>query len=104
MKIYISLPITGHDIAQCRALAADVARIVTKRGHRAVTPFDVCPEADRPYSYYIGKDIAALLECDAALFIGNWAKSKGCSLEYKCAQIYGIRSYHHLEQIPNQYK
>lgn len=104
MKIYISLPITGHDIGQCKALAQDVARIITNRGHTAISPFDVCPEKDKPYSYYMGKDIAALLECDAALFIGKWSQSKGCTLEYKCARIYGIRIYHHLEQIPNLHK
>ena len=101
MKIYISLPITGHDIGQCKALAKDVARIITDRGHKAITPFDVCPEKDKPYSFYMGKDIAALLECDAALFIGQWLTSKGCTLEMRCAEIYGIKIYHHLEQVPN---
>ena len=100
MKIYISLPITGHDVGQCKALADAVAQVIADRGHTAITPFDVCPEEDKPYSYYMGKDIAALLECDAALFIGRWSQSKGCTLEHRCAEIYNIKILYHLDSVP----
>lgn len=42
-----------------------------------------------PYSCYMGKDIMALLECDAVYFIRGWEKSRGCLLEYSAAKIYG---------------
>ena len=42
-----------------------------------VTPFDVCPEPDKPYSYYMGKDIEALLECDAIYLCEGVAELQG---------------------------
>lgn len=35
MKIYISIPITGHDIAGQQAKAAIMAREIEARGHEA---------------------------------------------------------------------
>ena len=54
-----------------------------------ITPFDVCPEPDKPYSYYMGKDIEALLECDAIYLCEGWQNSKGCMAEFEVARIYG---------------
>ena len=73
-KIYISIPISGHDLEEVKTKARDIREHLLwdvfelKKGqHRpdVITPFDVCPEPDKPYSYYMGKDIEALLECDA---------------------------------------
>lgn len=41
-----------------------------------------------PISYYIGKDIMTLLECDTIYFLNGWEKSRGCLLEYSAAKIY----------------
>ena len=62
-----------------------------EHGHKAITPFDVCPEPDKSYAYYIGKNITAVLDenTDAVLFGSNFDKSKGCLLEYQASMIYG---------------
>ena len=65
MKIYVSLPISGFNIARCKERADGVKLIIERKGHEAITPFDVCPDSDKPYSYCMGRDIEALLECDA---------------------------------------
>ena len=47
MKIYISLPISGLNIARCEERANEVKRIIERKGHEAITPFDVCPDPKR---------------------------------------------------------
>lgn len=87
-RIYISLPITGHDIEKVRLRAKKYADILKSIGWNPVTPFDVCPELDKQYSYYMGKDIEALLECDAIYMTSGWGNSKGCRAELAVAQVY----------------
>ena len=53
----------------------------------------------KPYSYYMGKDIEALLECDAILRCAGWSNSKGCALESQCAHIYHKTIYDHVNEI-----
>lgn len=101
MKIYISLPISGYPIEE-RVAYANMVRnnlievisqtcgfLGRKKNLRVVTPFDICPEPDKPYSYYMGKDIEALLECDAIYLCEGWQNSKGCMAEFEVARIYG---------------
>ena len=96
-RIYISIPISGHDLKEVKEKARVVrVRLLydvfgLKKGcHRpdVITPFDVCPETDKPYSYYMGKDIEALLECDAIYLCEGWQNSKGCMAEFEVARIY----------------
>ena len=97
-RIYISIPISGHDLEEVKEKARDISERLLcdvfglKKGcHRpdVITPFDVCPEPDKPYSYYMGKDIEALLECDAIYLCEGWQNSKGCMAEFEVARIYG---------------
>ena len=97
-RIYISIPISGHDIEEVKAKAIDkIERLLwdvfeLKKGRNRpdiITPFDVCHEPDKPYSYYMGKDIEALLECDAIYLCEGWQNSKGCMAEFEVARIYG---------------
>lgn len=99
MKVYISLPISGLNIDRCKERANEVKRMVERKGHEATTPFDVCPEPDKPYSYCMGCDIEALLECDAILRCSGWSNSKGCSLESECARIYRKKILDHVNQL-----
>ena len=94
-RIYISIPISGHDIEEVKAKAIDIIErllwdeLGIENGLDIITPFDVCPEPDKPYSYYMGKDIEALLECDAIFLCEGWQNSKGCMAEFEVARIYG---------------
>lgn len=88
MKIYVSLPITGHDIEHAKARAAIIKQFLSNEWNEVTTPFDVCPDVDKPYSYYMGRDIEALLECDAIFMANGWQHSKGCTLEYNAALVY----------------
>ena len=94
-RIYISIPISGHDLEEVKAKAKDIIECILwyelgiEKGFDIITPFDVCPEPDKPYSYYMGKDIEALLECDAIYLCEGWQNSKGCMAEFEVARIYG---------------
>ena len=97
-RIYISIPISGYDFEEVKERARRARERLLydafglKNGwHRpdVITPFDVCSEPDKPYSYYMGKDIEALLECDAIYLCEGWQNSKGCMAEFEVARIYG---------------
>ncbi len=89
MKVYISLPITGHPIDEARQKAERAKQQLSDMGHEPVSPLDVSPDADATYAEHMGNDIAALLTCDAVLFLDGWGASRGCNLEMEAAKIYG---------------
>lgn len=99
MKIYISIPISGHDLKAQREKANEIADKLHKLGHEPVNPFDT-PEAPKglsdkeEYAYYIGEDIKRLLMCDAVYFHPQWTKSKGCSTEHDIAIRYDLERFY----------
>lgn len=105
MRIYISIPISNHDLATQRATANEIAEKIRDLGHEPVNPFDT-PEAPpemserEKYAYYMGEDIKRLLLCDAAYFCEGWHNSKGCLVESYIAETNGIRHYYDLRFIP----
>lgn len=87
-KVYISLAITGHEnLAKLRAEVRQ--KELRQKGFDAITPFDISPDPNASYAEHLGKDIQALLECDAIYFCRGWQDSKGCQAEYEVAKIYG---------------
>lgn len=88
-KVYISTPITGHDIKTVRIWVDTAKDYLLRRSYIPVSPLEVSPDMDAPYSEHMGRDIAVLIECDAVLFLKGWHTSKGCQLEYAAAKIYG---------------
>lgn len=99
MKIYISIPISGLDLATQRATANEIADRIRELGHEPVNPFDT-PEAPsemserEKYAYYMGEDIKRLLLCDAAYFHPHWTKSKGCRIEHHAAVTCGLETFY----------
>lgn len=89
-RLYISIPITGHPIDEVKKRVEAYKNLWCKK-YEVITPFDICPEQDKPYSHYMGKDIEALLECDLIYMSPGWVHSKGCNAEYQIAKIYGIQ-------------
>lgn len=89
-KVYVSIPISGRNIHTVMIESEKVKEYLSRLGHTPVTPFDVCPETNQPYAYYMGRDIEALLECEAIYLCPGWQESKGCRAEAAVAEIYGI--------------
>lgn len=88
-RLYISLPITGRPIESAKEQAKQVKELWQDE-YDVITPFEIIPEQDKPYSYYMGRDIEELLKCDAIYMCPGWIKSKGCNAEFQIAKIYGL--------------
>lgn len=99
MKIYISLPIIGHDHLATIKRANEAKALVEALGHEAITPFEANRGQKKPYPAYISADIEALLGCDAIYLLTGWSETRGCQLEWRCAQIYKKRVFHYLSDI-----
>lgn len=93
MKLYISIPISGRPLPDAKYQANLIKTKLEAHGHECITPFDVCPEPDKTYAYYMGKDIEALIDDDVGgvVFGTGFHNSKGCRLEHEAARIYGKR-------------
>lgn len=91
-QIFISVPITGHE-EEARELVGIATTLLreTCPDIQFYTPFEICQETDKPYYYYMGKDIEKLLQCDAVIQMPGWEESKGCRCEAATADIYGIK-------------
>ncbi len=105
MRIYISIPISGLDLATQQILAAQTAEKIRTLGHEPVNPFETPlapPEwSEREkYAYYMGRDIEKLLLCDAIYFCEGWQESRGCRVESYIAEAYHIKHCHDLRFIP----
>lgn len=105
MKIYISIPISGYDLATQQAKAAEIVERIKALGHEPVNPFDTplapLEMSDREkYAYYMGEDIKRLLMCDAAFFCEGWRNSNGCIYEFEATRIYPIKRFVNLNDIP----
>ena len=89
ITVYISLPISGRDINVVKQEAEKMAEMIRMNKLTPVTPFEVSPDENASYAEHMGKDIQALLESDAVVFMKGWQDSKGCQAEYEVARIYG---------------
>lgn len=84
-KVYISLPITGHNIKDVEKRCKSASELIEQLGFEAVSPLEVSSNPDASYEEHIGRDITALLQCDAVLFLEGWHLSNECSLEHSAA-------------------
>lgn len=95
-KLYISIPITGHPIEDVKARAYELKEMLSVEGWEVITPFDVVPDeeiahipnTEEKYAYCMGKDIEALLLCDAVFFANGYVRSKGCMIEEQAAVVF----------------
>lgn len=87
MKIYISLPITGHDEKKQREKADRVKTMLSKMGHHPINPFEIYHSPNASYGQMLGADIATLIEyCDAIFLCKGWRESTGCRIEKYVAE------------------
>ena len=91
MRIYISIPITGHDELKQREKADMVGALLSRRGHETVNPFDIYAGKNPTYIDHLVADLKELYRCDAIVMCSGWTKSKGCRLEHAFATIYGLK-------------
>lgn len=87
-KIFVSIPYTGHE----REFPARCIRAHERYDENGdvLTPIDIIEDDTTPYNVCMGMTIAELLSCDLVIFADGWHESKGCQLEHRAAEIYGI--------------
>lgn len=88
MKIYISIPISGLDLAEVRQKADMIKARLSREGHTPVSPFDIYAGKKPTYEDYITSDIRAMLDCDAVMFCKGWSVSCGCNIEHDVVMRY----------------
>ena len=88
MKVYISIPISGIKMDVVRFNERHAKEQIIQSKNTPVSPLDINPDPTKPYAEMCGKDIQALLECDAIYFCRGWERSKGCTAEYEVAKIF----------------
>lgn len=89
-KVYISLPITGHDVEKQRGKAAIMAAILACMYYEPVNPFTNGLDEKDSWEAHLDKDLAMLRECDMIAFASGWETSKGCVLEAEKAVEWNI--------------
>ena len=94
-KCFISIPITGVE-EQARKQCKQVQEMFAKYfpDCEIFSPFEVAPDKNMPDSYYMGRDVEQLMNCDIIIQMNGWENSKGCRVENCVADTYGI------EKIP----
>lgn len=98
-RIYLSIPITGHDEKKQREKADRIKAYLSKQGYEVVNPFEIWIGRDCTYFDYISNDLRALADCQEAYFCIGWQNSKGCRLEHAFCDIYGIKIRFESEDI-----
>ena len=92
-KIYISGPISGHDIEERRAAFSAVERMLREEGLEVVNPLKVAFPEDCTHEQYMRVDIALLIGCDYIYLMKGWDESLGASTESVVAYSAGIEVY-----------
>lgn len=97
-KIYISGPISGHDIEERRAAFAAVESMLREEGLEVVNPLNVAFPEDCTHEQYMRVDIALLIGCDYIYLMEGWMESYGCVAEMHVAKSAGIKVLHNEEE------
>jgi len=96
-KVFISQPMNGLSDLQ---IEKDKTRVIKKlyiEGYKPdeITIIDSFIEENAPDNvnsglWYLGKSLELLAGADIVVFAKGWRKARGCLIEFKCANEYGI--------------
>lgn len=95
LKCYISLPISGHDLAERRKLAEMVKAFLIAAGLDPISPLDKGLPDEAPYAEHMRQDLKLLLDCSAICLVKGWELSKGCDLEAQVARILNLQTLYY---------
>lgn len=99
-KIYISAPITGHNLEERKKYFSAIATRLEEYGYEPVNPLDGIEffQSNHFDSYnnrpnhddYMKRDLMLLTTCDSILLCPRWEHSDGCRLEFEVARGCGM--------------
>jgi hypothetical protein len=87
-RVYISIPISGHDIWSQRLRAIEVAMRFRQEGYDFFIPYVIIPDGDLYESIFT--DLKEFLRCDILVLIDDWETSEICRCKADLAKDYGI--------------
>lgn len=95
LKIFISQPMNGktdEEILAERKNAKDICKKLyfSDDVEFINSFFQDAPMGAKPL-WYLGEAIKLLSEADVACFIRGWDTARGCAIEHKCAEEYGLK-------------
>lgn len=84
-RVYIAGPMTGYPEHNYPAFTVAAATL-RAQGYDVVSPHELHDDdMTRPFDWYLRRDIAALVTCDAIALLPGWEHSRGAQLEYAVA-------------------
>lgn len=98
-NVFISLPMSGLDNETIRENIMQARKEYRNRfDNPNVIFFDHFGFGDahdsllikHPNVWYLGGALRFLSACDEAFFYGNWQEARGCQIEHKVCELYGI--------------
>ena len=92
-RIYISGPISGHDMEERRKAFKTAEVFLKAQGYEVVNPIaeaDAHPE-DATTHEHMRRDIELLMTCDIIYMMRRWTHSKGCKVEFDVATAIGLQ-------------
>ena len=92
-RIYISGPISGHDLGERRATFHLTQRFLEHQDFEAINPMKNGLPAEATTHEHMKRDIELLLTCNAIYMMKGWTHSKGCQVEFEVATSIGLPVY-----------
>lgn len=89
-KIYISGPISGHDIEHRRKVFEAYEANLFSNGYVPVNPMKNGLPADAPTKEHMKRDLELLRTCDVIFMMKGWNHSAGCWTEFHDALAIGL--------------
>jgi hypothetical protein len=92
MKIIISQPMKGKSEAQVREERAKLVAKIEAFGDTVVDTIfpDFTDQGNTPLKY-LAKSLEAIADVDAVVFMDGWQEARGCKIEHRCCEDYGIK-------------
>ena len=92
-RIYISGPISGHDIEERRQTFKKAQLVLEAQGYKVFNPMENGLPPDSTTYEHMRGDLACLVFCDAIYMLRRWTHSKGCKVEFDVATACGMDVY-----------
>lgn len=103
MKVIISIPMNGRKESEVKEEKRKIKEAFAKLHIEVVNSIfmEDAPEGyNHPALYYLSKSIDVIGKVDAVYFVKDWQSARGCRIERKIAQEYGVKilDYDFLEE------
>jgi hypothetical protein len=94
-RIYISGPISGHDLEERRKAFKEVQVFLEAQGYEVFNPMENGLSAEATTHQHMHRDLSVLTNeafpFDAIFMMRKWLHSAGCKLEFDVATAIGLK-------------